>query len=117
MELLADENIPVLAITRLRDDGWTVHAMRDIDPGAHDDVVADLANRTNLLLVTQDRDFGEIVIARGVPIAGVVLVELERLSLQAQIERLSSCLATERALLADNFTVVEPSRVRRRKLP
>ena len=92
MKLLADENLPRTVIKRLRQDGWDVLAMSDIAPGDGDDRVIGRAHSAGLILITQDRDFGELAIARALPVVGVVLVELERLSLPLQAERLSECL-------------------------
>ena len=91
--------------------------MSDVGPGEDDKLVIARAQAAGMILVTQDRDFGELAIAAAIPMAGVVLVELERLSLAMQIERLSTILTAERANLVGYFLVVEPSRVRRRHLP
>ena len=91
--------------------------MSDIAPGDDDDLVIGRAHSTGLILITQDRDFGDLAIARSLPVLGVVLVELERLSLPLQVQRLSACLDAERDNLIGSFLVVEPGRVRRRRLP
>lgn len=116
MDLLADENIPGPVIRRLRSDGWNVSAIIDFAPGVDDTLIANQSKSANVVLLTQDRDFGELAFHRGVPVAGVVMMQLERLSLPSQIERVSTFLAAEKDKLIGSFTVLEPASFRRRAL-
>jgi predicted nuclease of predicted toxin-antitoxin system len=116
MDLLVDENVPTAVLRRLRQDGWSVIAMSEIAPGEDDMLVAARAKNAGLVLLTADRDFGELTFHRGLPLVGVVLLQLERLSLHAQVERVATFLSAERANLAGSFTVLEPASVRRRGL-
>ena len=61
MILLADENIDQSVVAGLRAEGHQVFAVSDMEPGVTDDVVLALANERNALLVTEDKDFGELV--------------------------------------------------------
>lgn len=114
--LLADENVPRAVLDRLRADGWSVAAIAELAQGDSDAQVMARADYDSRVLITQDRDFGELAIARGLPVRGVVLLELERLSLSSQAERASVVLSERRNALIGFFTVVEPARVRRRPL-
>ena len=116
MELLAEENIPAPMIKRLRSDGWTVTAIIELAAGDDDYQIAARAIETRVILLTQDRDFGELAFHRGLPIIGVVMVQLERLTLLSQIDRVSAFLASESDRLNNTFTVLEPASVRRRAL-
>ena len=58
--MLADENINQQIVERLRQDGHTVWYVVEMEPGISDDVVLDLANREGALLLTGDKDFGEL---------------------------------------------------------
>lgn len=61
MNLLADESVDRQMVDRLRSDGHEVSYIAEIDPSISDDKVFDLANENNALLITADKDFGEIV--------------------------------------------------------
>jgi hypothetical protein len=100
MDLFADENVPSPMLVRdrhVRNSSW-----RRRRAGCHQS--------------TADRDFGELTFHRGLPVVGVVLLQLERLSLPAQVERVATFLVAERANLTGSFTVLEPANVRRRVL-
>ncbi len=77
MNLLADENIKQAIVDRLRLDGHAVWYVVEMEPGVSDDVVLDLANREGALLLTGDKDFGELVFRLGRVAFGVILVRKE----------------------------------------
>ncbi len=66
VKLLADENIPAGAINALRNAGWDVVSIREIAPGIADAEVLRLAVDQSRLLVTFDRDFGELIFRQDV---------------------------------------------------
>ena len=65
VKLLADENIPAGAIDALRDAGCDVLSIREIAPGIADAEVLQLAVDQSRLLVTFDRDYGELIFRQG----------------------------------------------------
>ena len=64
MNLLIDESIDRQIVEKLRLDGHNVVYVSDMDPGISDDVVLRTANSMRALLVTADKDFGELVFRR-----------------------------------------------------
>lgn len=114
--LLADEDVPRPVLERLRTDGWSVTAIAEHAPGDTDEQIIVRADHQGWVVVTHDRDFGELTVARGLPVKGVVLLKLERLSLASQAERASVVMAEHVDILVGFFTVIEPGRVRRRRL-
>ncbi|MCE2425081.1 MAG: DUF5615 family PIN-like protein [Pseudomonadales bacterium] len=65
------------------------------------------ANQSGALLVTADRDFGELVFRLGRIHAGVVLIRLAGLSSEAKADRRDELLSV--------FSVISPGRVRIRR--
>jgi len=63
-----------------------------------------------MILLTQDRDFGELVIRRKQPFAGVVVLQIARLKLHRQAERAAQCVATKKDELIGKLTVIGPAR-------
>ena len=61
MKPLANENIPLGMVHRLREMGHDVLAIVQSCPGVTDAVVLDLARREQRTLLTFDRDYGELV--------------------------------------------------------
>jgi predicted nuclease of predicted toxin-antitoxin system len=57
-----------------------------MEPGVSDDVVLDLAYQESELLLTADKDFGELVFRQGRLAYGILLVRLAGLSLTGKAE-------------------------------
>ena len=74
MNFVADESCARPVIQALREAGHDVVAIAEIARGATDDQVLDRALKEKRVLITEDRDFGELVYARGRSSAGVILV-------------------------------------------
>ena len=113
---MADENGPRPVVERLRADGYRVHSVSEMSSGIPDEEVILWTHEHSVVLITHDRDFGALAIRDGLPVAGGILLELERLPLAAQVERVSKCLRSGKAEWIGQFSVVEPARVRRRSL-
>lgn len=64
-KLLADENVPARAIDALRDAGCDVLSVREIAPGISDAGVLRLAVAQGRVVVTFDRDYGELIFGQG----------------------------------------------------
>lgn len=80
MRLLVNENFPAPSVTGLREAGWDVLSVSETHPGMDDAGVLSWAARENRWLVTFDRDYGELLFARGLqPPAAVILFRYFRI--------------------------------------
>ena len=67
----------------------------------HCDLVLDIARQESRIIVTEDRDFGEMIVRRRLEAPGIVLLELDRLSGVAEAEFVARVItATRRGLPA-----------------
>ncbi|MGH8727248.1 MAG: DUF5615 family PIN-like protein [Burkholderiales bacterium] len=71
MRFLADESCDFRVVRELRDSGHDVTAILELMPGALDEAVIALALREDRVLITEDKDFGQLVYAAGNPTAAV----------------------------------------------
>jgi len=115
MKLLADENLDFSVIARLREAGHQMLAVAEMEPGISDDVVLDRANSEAAMLVTEDKDFGELAYRQFLVHHGVILVRLSGLPASKKAEILMSVLRAHEHELPGSFTVVSPGMVRIRK--
>jgi len=65
VRILADEDVPYPSIRSIRERGHDVDAVVDDAPGTEDTDVLARAVRDNRVLVTRDRDFGELIFREG----------------------------------------------------
>ena len=117
MRFLANENFPGDAVSALQAAGHDVVWVRAAAPGSADPDILAWAEKDARVLLTFDKDFGELAWRHGLP--GSCGIVLFRLPMPAAIDagaKLAARIA-ERMDWAGHFPVVEPSRVRMRALP
>jgi len=74
MRFLADECCDLAAVRSLRADGHDVLALSDLQNRSVDTEVIELALTENRILVTEDKDFGWLVLAARIDSPGVILI-------------------------------------------
>lgn len=110
---MADEGVDRQIVEWLRDEGHDVLYIAEIDPSISDELVFDLANKNSSLLLTGDKDFGELVFRDGRLVSdGVILLRLEGLSPQMKSQLVSDAIHRNAAGLSQHFTVIAPGRIR-----
>ena len=112
MRFLADESCDFAVVRSLKDAGHDVVAVAEMLRGATDEAVVDLAASERRILITEDKDFGQLVFAAARANSGVLFVRFPvaaRGSLSATVLELVSSRADS---LYGCFVVVEPGRIR-----
>ena len=116
MNLLADEGVDRQVVDLLREEGHSVSYVAEMEPGVQDEDVLSQANRENRVLLTADKDFGELVFRQGRLFAGVVLVRLSGLTPESKAYVVASAFEEHAAdLLPGTFAVIVPGAVRIRR--
>jgi predicted nuclease of predicted toxin-antitoxin system len=116
MRFLANENFPGAAVTALETAGHDVVWVRMAAPGTTDPDVLAWATREERILLTFDKDFGELAKGSALPpTCGVVLLRMPMPKPGEVGQRLAD-LITARDDWAGYFSVIEPGRVRMRSL-
>ncbi len=116
MNFLADECIDYNIIKHLRDSGYTVLSIQEIQRGIPDNEVLDLANSKNSILLTIDTDFGELVYRRQMISTGVILIRLIDSTSQEKAHIVAQVIEQHKAELTNSFTVITSKNIRIRPL-
>jgi predicted nuclease of predicted toxin-antitoxin system len=112
MRLLANENFPLDAVEALREDGHDVGWIREDSHGASDEKVLQRAQEENRIVITFDKDFGELAFRSKLPAqSGVILFRITPKSSQYIAQAAVQALAS-RDNWAGHFSVVEDNRIR-----
>jgi len=74
MTFVADENFPRPAWQVLRNAGWEVFSVAEECPGISDEEIAALCSENQRVLLTFDKDFGELIFRRGLSAGGGVVL-------------------------------------------
>ena len=112
MNLVADESVDRQVVESLRRENHAVWYIPDIEPGTSDDNVLAMANKHEAVLLTADKDFGELVYRQRRVTECVVLIRLAGQSQVQKAQIVVSALRQHGPELPRAFTVITPSRIR-----
>jgi len=118
MRFLADEDLPLASVRRLRGLGYDIAAIAEDSPGATDWEALARATHEDRIVLTFDRDYGELIYRKRLPSpVGVIYFRFDPLTPEEPAEHVLRLLATSGLSLEGKFTVVERRQVRQRPLP
>jgi predicted nuclease of predicted toxin-antitoxin system len=112
MRFLANENLPLEAVETLQQMGIDIASVGDVCLGADDPEVLAYAVQDDRILVTFDKDFGELIFySRETPPPGIILLRFRLHSPSFVAEILKTTLEQE-IDWRGHFSVVTESRIR-----
>ena len=91
MRFLADESVDFPIIDLLRRHGFDVRCVSEEFPSKEDEFVLEAANVDDRLLITSDKDFGELVYRLKKVNKGVILLRIEELKSIEKAELAGPC--------------------------
>ncbi|MEM7514989.1 MAG: DUF5615 family PIN-like protein [Bacteroidota bacterium] len=116
MKFLADEGVESMMVKAIRDQGYDITYIVEMERGISDEEVLKLATTENRILITRDKDFGELAFFKKKLHSGIILNRLAGLHISRKIEILLNVLNTHEKELYGSFTVIQPGTVRIRKV-
>lgn len=114
--ILADECCDGSLVRILRSAGHDVEYVRETHPGLPDDEVVSLAANGGRVLLTEDKDFGELVVRHGARLPSLILLRLSTTDPQRKARRLLEVLQGHSDRLIGNHVVVLDASLRIRPL-
>ncbi|MBM3181925.1 MAG: hypothetical protein FJZ86_16475 [Chloroflexi bacterium] len=118
MKFLANENFPLTSVRLLREAGYAVVSISEDMAGVKDSVVLSHAVSEKMIVLTFDRDYGDLIYKLRLPVPlGVVYFRSDPVSPREPYERVLDLFQIEGLSLEGKFTVVDRQRVRQRPLP
>ncbi len=116
MRLLCDANVGSIIARALADEGYDVVRAIHVAPHAPDDVVLQYAVDEDRVLVTCDRDFGELIFKhRAVAPPGIIYIRFEPDDVEEIVPRLLAVLDFD--ALKGHMTVIGDDNIRRTVFP
>jgi len=117
LRFLADECCDFAAVRALRTEGFDVLSVAEASAGADDERVIAMALQERRILLTEDKDFGQLVFAAGRKSLGVVLLRFPASARSAVGARMLELVRKHADRLTGSFVVLQPERVRISALP
>lgn len=112
MIFLADEGVDRQIVERLRHDGHEVAYVAEMSPGIMDEVVLRQNTSSASILITADKDFGELVFRQRQASTGVLLVRLSGLGSSQKALLVSAAIRVNGRELSGAFAVLSPGNLR-----
>jgi predicted nuclease of predicted toxin-antitoxin system len=112
VNVFADESVDRQIVAHLRQDGHDVTYVAEMEPGISDETVLHRANEQEALLLTADKDFGELTYRQKLIHHGVVLIRLSGLSNQKKAGLIGEALLKRGAEFMNAFSVISPGMIR-----
>ena len=112
MNFVADECTGPTVAAWLRKQGHDVVSIYDEARGAEDDAVLQRAYAERQILITADKDFGEMVFRERRPHHGVILLRVGNPSADRHIHVIDELLKAQANALEDHFVVVSDAGIR-----
>lgn len=114
-EIVADESVDYSIIKLLRESGFIVYSIGETTPSLTDIAVLKVAVKNNSLLITEDKDFGELVYRLNMKHCGILLIRLVEFN---SVEKASLVLLAVKKhynKLINTFSVLDNKRIRTRR--
>ena len=118
MHFLANENFPLPSVRLLREMGYEISSITEDSPGIPDTEVLSCAATKNQIILTFDRDYGELIYRLRLPVPkGVIYLRFQPRNPREPANILSRLLQTQELIFDNKFTVVDRDQIRQRSLP
>ena len=112
MRFLADESCDFTVVRALQADGHDVLAVAEITPRAEDIDVMKRALGENRILLTEDKDFGQLVYAQGHNTIGVIFLRFPTSARKQIAKDVLKLVKQQGQKLIGSFVVIQPGRIR-----
>lgn len=117
MRLLVNENVTGTVIEKLRQRGHDVFSVKESMRSEADDVILARAQAEERIVVTRDKDFGELAFRARLPSScGVILFRLSGPDPDTDNQRMLEVIES-RTDWTGHFSVVSDDRIRMRPMP
>jgi predicted nuclease of predicted toxin-antitoxin system len=117
MNIVADESVDLAVVQGLRNRGHSVTYIAEFGPGTADDEVLRMASSAGAVLLTADKDFGELIFRQHRLSSGVVLMRLSGLATDRKAELVGEFFDDRGSELIGAFSVLAPGKLRIRSDP
>ena len=117
MKFIADANVETVIVQWLRSIGHDVVWAVELSHSFTDSEILNLANQEKRILLTYDRDFGDLVFRRRLATEGVILLRMQSPLQTERFSTLKNYWDTLERCLGGHFIVVSDHKIRIRPLP
>lgn len=116
MKLLANENFPLKSIHILKNAGYDITSVGVEFSGITDNAVMEYASADGRIILTFDKDYGELIFRKGLkPKEGVIFLRWKQFAPDEPGEFLVELFKNKRISFTEKLTVISENSIRQRK--
>ena len=116
--ILADENVFRGLILALRQKGYDVFSIFEERRGISDIAISKLSLEPPLIILTEDKDFGNLIFEQRIEVTGVIFLRFLNTERDLIVSEVLNFLSTQTLdSLKGHFITITPKNVRVKKIP
>lgn len=117
LKFLADESCDFAVVRALRAKSYDVIAVAELTSRSVDSDLIEQARRENRILITEDKDFGQLVFASHADSAGIILIRFPGNARQTLASAVLHFVEEQGNQILNTFVVIQPSQIRISRKP
>jgi len=114
--IVADESVDGNIVAHLENKGYKTLYIKKYAQGIPDIQVLEIAVQNKALLITEDKDFGELVYRLRLPHCGILLLRLAGVEEKKKCSLVEFVLSENQTTLNNNFSVLDEEKLRIREM-
>jgi len=114
--IIIDENVDQTIIEQLSAAGYQVYSIREKSPGIADQQIIRFASAQQGILVTEDKDFGELVFSHNIKGCTTILLRYGKPDINRIKKNLLLVIEKHDQLKDNHFVTITPKKIRVRKI-
>jgi len=115
MRFLIDESVEYRIVAFLRNLGYNTLSVAESFPSLDDKTILSIAYKENRIVITNDKDFGELIYKLQLPHKGIILFRLFEENYQSKEDKLQLILKKFKSKLQNTFTTISKNKIRFKK--
>ena len=116
MKFIANENFPIASLNFLQANKWDITHVASAMSGISDKEVMDHSIKEERIIITFDRDYGELVFNKGYKPYGVIYLRIQKFFPDFPGKLLLKLSANKELDFQNYFTVIDENQIRQRKI-
>jgi predicted nuclease of predicted toxin-antitoxin system len=112
IDLIVDESVDANITASLRDEGYAIWSVSEESPSVSDTTVLATAFEKSVLLLTEDKDFGELAIRLRKPHCGILLIRLSGVESNEKALIVAETVKRHFDELRNSFSVLDHTKLR-----
>lgn len=115
IDFIVDAGVGKIIENWLLSEGYSIYSVISLNPEISDSEIISLASESNSVIITMDKDFGELVYNRNFVHKGILLLRLEDAVAEEKLASIQNIIPEHIDKLKNKFSVYQNGKLRQGK--